>query len=264
LFDLSKYWTWDELCDRWGIRKFEVFDFLKKGLQIYYDMGDTAHCPGEFHRYKILEEKQHYILTPADIAKYLPDDSEPKDNVLPEYTEQTIKDEERAKSKALKTIPEKLKREFLKIENEMSAIHEDDPEHELWKYFEMPEIYGYRRDLLLEYRDCLFNFEEVVEFEEKNNMKPTQAKEFVKKHIKTDSDENKMSHKAMVAKNLIEIADEIWKKEKITITAMCRRPEIKEVAKHKNGKPYTERAIREHVKKVAPSNKPGRPPKNKV
>ena len=27
MFGLSKYWTWDELSDRWGIKKIRIFDY---------------------------------------------------------------------------------------------------------------------------------------------------------------------------------------------------------------------------------------------
>ncbi len=188
MFALSKYWTWGELCDRWGIKKTEVFDFLKKGLQIYTDMGDLEHCPGKFHRYGILMAKQHSILTPAQIYNYLPDDPEPKDSVLPNHTDEDIK---KAESKALEFISKVQRNKFLKIKNEMSAIHKDDPQHVLWKYFEMPESHGDRRDLLFKYKDCLFNIEEVVKSEEINNMKPAQTAESVKKPIRTDSEKKR-------------------------------------------------------------------------
>jgi hypothetical protein len=70
-----------------------------------------------------------------------------------------------------------------------------------------------------------------------------------------------MRYSRQIEKKCKEIADKIWEKEIITITDMCKRPEIKDVAINKSGKPYTERTIRKWIKCKAPSNKPGRRPK---
>jgi hypothetical protein len=214
MLDLSKYWTWNELCNRWGIPNFEVFDYLQKGLIIYSKLVTLESCPGAYHRYNILQKEQNNILSRFQIDKFLSDGSGKK--ILPNHTKEDL---EKAESKALEFVSKEQKKEFLKIKNEMSAIDKDDPDHFLWKYFEMPESYGERRDLFNKYKDCLFKRDEVIKFEKKHELGKT------KKKGKKRPDQEARDECREIAKKLR------TKYPDMPIFQMKNHPEIMEVGK---------------------------------
>jgi len=149
---------------------------------LYSDLGKIERCLRKYHRYEILHKEQNNILNRSQIYEYLPDDS--GNGPLPNHTDEDI---EKAESKALEFISKEQREKFLKVKNEMSAIYENDPGLVLWKYFEMPESEADRYELLFKYKDCLFDFDEIVKFEEKNNMKPIQSIEPMDKPMSTTS-----------------------------------------------------------------------------
>jgi hypothetical protein len=42
LDDISKFYTWNELCDRWRLKDFELFEYLKMGLPHYIKCRDLV------------------------------------------------------------------------------------------------------------------------------------------------------------------------------------------------------------------------------
>jgi hypothetical protein len=162
LDDISKFYTWKELCDRLRLKDFELFEYLKMGLPLYIKCRNQVQCPPKFHRYRFLQERQNSILKPAKIKNYLPDDCNSQNNPLPNYIKE---DYAKAKSRALEELPEKLKKEYLEIENEMSEIDKNDPNHISWKYFEMPTSDFEIEDLIEEHKDYFFKVEDVAEYQ---------------------------------------------------------------------------------------------------
>jgi hypothetical protein len=228
-------------------------------LPVYSKNGNIEPCPSKFHQYFSLQKLQNSILKPATIYKFLPDECDLRNNIFPNSTNEQY---EKAKVKALEKLPEDQKDEYLRIEKEMSAIDKEDPFHLSWKYFDS-DPYGdsVPDELLSDLKNCLFNIEETIEFRKTHNLEPIEFDLKVEKSIGHENVPKGIRHSQKVRKKCREIATKIWQTETITIADMCRRPEIKEVAKNKNGKPYVERTIRNWINDLSPNRSRGRRPK---
>ena len=160
MVNLSKYITWTKLSAITGIQDFEVLEYLKMGLPVYSKNGKPELCRGKFHKYFNLQKRQNYILKPAAIKKYLPNDTDSKNEGLPNHSFEV---NEKAKTKALEKLTKSQKDKYLKTEKEMLAIYEDDPSLHSWKYFDIdPYCDGEIDDLLTDLKNCLFNMEEAL------------------------------------------------------------------------------------------------------
>jgi hypothetical protein len=239
---MSEIFSGKELLDRWGIRDFELFEYVSKGKLIPHDrFGKLLRHPyllseTRLEELKIELKSQQHTLQLAEAYKI------PLDNPQRQSLEAAIASK---KQNALEAIA------WLKAE--LYESEATPTESQGWKGCELPDEKQRAEHLIDLLTNSLYHKEDVFKVEQERNQQQ-QKRAIAEIGVKRTNKRPRTSqiHKA----NCRAVAFKLWTEDpSITISEMILSDEIARACEPRT---YGEKTLREWIKDLCPNRAPGR------
>lgn len=260
---MSKYISFSDLLARWGIRDFEVLDYLKKGLQPYSEYGQPLSCSISHHAGHHRSKELSIVReTLRNMESWSHRDQSEVEDILPVSESEVPTDDPLLKNQWI----EELREQEAKVLEEWKAIEDDDPGFSSWKYFVMPELDQDVESILGELKGSNYRLKDVLEIGKKHGLEPPDQIGAEKtKSISDGKGKKKRRHCQIQKDNCRRAVPRIWDKDKtLTVPELYNHEEIIGFTYRLDGKRYKPNIFRGWVKDLNPNRNPGRRPKKKA
>jgi len=238
---MRKWISGQKILERYDMEGFELFGYVKKGLQPYNQKGELKPRPDVSEKLSELkEQKKNLAILERRIKKSI-DPNDIRQMILNVRQKRAGMDDE----KELHDTKERIKT----IEGEL-------PQNNLysWKDYSLPDPEKEAIKIVNDLINSLFKTTEFIKLKKQSEEEPSTIS-FTKNNLSPNQKRKIECQK---------IAKKIWNKNPtITIADMINHPDILPYTMKKNGKYYTEKAIRNWIKKLCPNRSPGRRAKPK-